>query len=239
MGAAATGVQASPAGLEGGVLLFFAGVAPRPGARWARDNRGVMSSTPAALEAAPERPRPQSLTDLFVSFTVLALQGFGGVLAVVQRELVEKKRWMTREEFVEEWAVAQIMPGPNVVNLSLMVGGRYFGLKGAVVALAGMLAVPLLVVLALALVYAQFAGNAQVAGALRGMGAVAAGLIAATGIKLASALNKHPLGMPACIALGIATFIGIAMLRWPLAWVLIGLGGLACVLTWRRLGALR
>jgi chromate transporter len=72
-----------------------------------------------------QRAQPQSLTDLFLSFTLLALQGFGGVLAVVQRELVEKKRRMTREEFVEEWAVAQIMPGPNVVNLSLMIGSRY------------------------------------------------------------------------------------------------------------------
>ena len=64
---------------------------------------------------------PRSKTDLFVSFTILALQGFGGVLAVVQRELVEKKRWMTREQFVEDWAVAQIMPGPNVINLALMI----------------------------------------------------------------------------------------------------------------------
>ena len=90
--------------------------------------------------------QPRSKTDLFVSFTLLALQGFGGVLAVVQRELVEKKRWMTREQFVEDWAVAQIMPGPNVVNLSLMIGGRYFGLAGALAGLAGMLTAPLLVV---------------------------------------------------------------------------------------------
>ncbi|MDO8370827.1 MAG: chromate transporter, partial [Polaromonas sp.] len=146
-----------------------------------------MNASPGPEEAT--RPQPQSLTDLFVSFTLLALQGFGGVLAVVQRELVEKKRWMTREEFVEEWAVAQIMPGPNVVNLSLMIGHRYFGLRGAMAALAGMLTVPLLVVLLLALVYAQFAGNPGVAGALRGMGAVAAGLIAATGLKLMGALK--------------------------------------------------
>ncbi|HYF44250.1 MAG TPA: chromate transporter [Ramlibacter sp.] len=197
-----------------------------------------MSSLPPAPAAAPdEPPRPRSLSDLFFSFTWLALQGFGGVLAVVQRELVEKKRWMTREEFVEEWAVAQIMPGPNVVNLSLMIGSRYFGLRGALAALAGMLALPLVVVLALGLVYAQFAGNEQVAGALRGMGAVAAGLIAATGIKLTAALKKHPLGLPACVGLGAATFAGIALLRWPLAWVLLGVGGAACVLTWRRLGA--
>lgn len=192
-----------------------------------------MNAPPGTLEAP--RPQPQSLTDLFVSFTLLALQGFGGVLAVVQRELVEKKRWMTREEFVEEWAVAQIMPGPNVVNLSLMIGHRYFGLRGAMAALAGMLTVPLLVVLMLALVYAQFADHPGVAGALRGMGAVAAGLIAATGLKLMSALKKHPLGLPMCIALAVLCFIGIALLRLPLVYVLLGLGATACTLTYGKL----
>src|SRR3954463_10802635 len=98
--------------------------------------------TAAADAPAGEREQPRSLSDLFVSFTLLALQGFGGVLAVVQRELVEKKKWMTREEFIEEWAVAQIMPGPNVINLSLMLGHRYFGARGAMVALAGMLTAP-------------------------------------------------------------------------------------------------
>ena len=97
-----------------------------------------------------DHPRPASLADLFMSFTVLALQGFGGVLAVVQREMVERKRWLTQEEFIEDWAVAQVMPGPNVVNLSLMIGDRYFGLRGAMTALAGILTVPLLLVLRLA-----------------------------------------------------------------------------------------
>jgi chromate transporter len=184
---------------------------------------------------AAERPQPKSLTDLFVSFTVLALQGFGGVLAVVQHELVERKRWMTREEFVEEWAVAQIMPGPNVVNLSLMIGGRYFGLPGAMAALAGLLTVPLVLVLLLAILYAQFSDHPGVAGALRGMAAVAAGLIAATGLKLLGTLKTHPLGLTFCIALASASFIGIALLRLPLAYVLLGLGLIACILTYRKL----
>ena len=195
---------------------------------------------PALFPVDPPAPsdalqQPQSKIDLFVSFTWLALQGFGGVLAVVQRELVEKKRWMTREEFVEEWAVAQIMPGPNVVNLALMIGARQFGLPGAMAALAGMLMAPLCVVLALALAYAQFAGNPQVAGALRGMGAVAAGLVTATGLKLLSALRTNVLGRVACLVLGLACFAGIALLRWPLVYVLFGLGAIGSVLAWQRL----
>jgi chromate transporter len=172
--------------------------------------------------------RPQSKTDLFMSFTILALQGFGGVLAVVQRELVEKKRWMSREQFVEDWAVAQIMPGPNVVNLSLMIGGRYFGLAGALAGLAGMLTAPLVVVLLLAIALGGVSDAAWAQGALRGMGAVSAGLIAAVGLKLISALRSNPMGMPVCIALACASFVGVGILRWPLAYVLLGTGVLAC-----------
>jgi chromate transporter len=193
-------------------------------------NNCAMTTLPAQ-----DSPKPQSPTDLFVSFTLLALQGFGGVLAVVQRELVEKKRWMTREEFIEDWAVAQIMPGPNVVNLSLMIGARSFGLKGALAALAGMLTVPLVIVLLLALIYAQFAGQPGVAGALRGMGAVAAGLIAATGLKLFGALVNNVLGLRLCIGLGIVCFVAVALYRWPLAYVLLSLGGIACSVAYRKL----
>lgn len=171
---------------------------------------------------------PRSKTDLFISFTLLALQGFGGVLAVVQRVLVEEKRWMTKEQFVEDWAVAQIMPGPNVVNLSLMIGGRYFGLPGALAGLAGMLTAPLIVALLLAMAFGGVSDAAWAQGALRGMGAVSAGLIAAVGLKLISALRSNPMGMPVCVALAFASFIGVGVMRWPLAYVLLGTGTLAC-----------
>ncbi|SEA56791.1 chromate transporter [Variovorax sp. YR216] len=186
-------------------------------------------------EPASDRPRPQSVRDLFLSFTWLALQGFGGVLAVVQREMVEKKRWLTPDEFLEDWAVAQVLPGPNVVNLALMIGDRHFGLRGAIAAVAGMLTVPLGVILVLAVLYAHYAGNPQVAGALRGMGAVAGGLIAATGIKLIPALRRHPLGFTVCLGIVVLVFAAIALVRVPLGWVLIVVGGVACVWTWWRL----
>ena len=172
---------------------------------------------------------PKSKTDLFWSFTFLALQGFGGVLAVVQRELVDKKQWLTLDEFVEDWAVAQIMPGPNVVNLSLMIGGRCFGLAGALAALAGLLLAPTLVVLLLAAAVAGFADTAVAQGMLRGMGAVSAGLIAAVGIKLMGALKNNPMGMMTCLGIGALTFIAIGLLRLPLAWVLLSLGPMASV----------
>ena len=184
-------------------------------------------------------PRPASLADLFWSFTHLALQGFGGVLAIVQRELVEKKKWLTREEFLEDWAVAQILPGPNVVNLSLMIGDRYFGMRGALTALAGMLVFPLLIVLVLAALFAGIADSPGVQGAMRGMGAVAAGLIAATGLKLISALSKNVMGVAVCWAFAAAAFVAIALLRVPLVGVLLGLGALACAWAYRQLGRAR
>jgi chromate transporter len=189
--------------------------------------------------AAPPCAAPQSRADLFWSFTWLALQGFGGVLAVVQRELVEKKRWLSRDEFVEDWAVAQILPGPNVVNLSLMIGDRHFGFTGALCALAGMLLFPLLVVLALAIIFAGISDSAVVQGALRGMGAVAAGLITATGLKLISALKNNPMGLVVCWGFFAATFAAIAFLRIPLIWVLATIGLAACVWTYRQLGVVR
>jgi chromate transporter len=183
------------------------------------------------------RPGPRNGRALFWAFTWLALQGFGGVLAVVQRELVDKKQWLTQEEFIEDWAVAQTLPGPNVINLCVMVGDRYHGLRGALCALAGMLTFPLLLVLGLAIAYAEFSSHPAVAGALRGMGAVAAGLIAGVGLRLAVALRKHPLSLPVCTALVATTFGAMALLRLPLAWVLPVVGGLACALTWRKVAS--
>jgi chromate transporter len=159
------------------------------------------------------------------------------VLAIVQREVVDRKGWLTQEEFIEDWAVAQIMPGPNVVNLSLMIGGRYFGIAGALAALAGLLALPLVLVLGLVILHDRFAASPVVAGALHGMAAVCAGLIGAAGLRLVSALKKSPMPLSWCVAISAAGFVLVALLKWPLAWVLFGLGGLGCVLTYRRLKA--
>jgi chromate transporter len=187
-----------------------------------------MSEAPQLHHSAAANA-PKNKTDLFVSFTLLALQGFGGVLAVVQRELVDKKQWLTLDEFVEDWAVAQILPGPNVVNLALMFGGRHFGIPGALAALGGLLLAPMVLVLLLAAAVSGVADTPVAQGMLRGMGAVSAGLIAAVGIKLMGALKNNPMGLWTCVGIGAFTFVAIGLLRLPLAWVLLSLGTLASV----------
>jgi chromate transporter len=187
------------------------------------------SAAPDAL-ATPASPR-----ELFFAFNRLALQGFGGVLPVAQRELVERLRWLTKAQFVEMLAVSQVLPGPNVVNLALMFGDRAFGIRGAFAALAGMLLAPLIVVLVLTALYGHYAQVPAVTGALRGMGAVAAGLIISTGLKLLVTLKHNVMGLPVCLGFGVLTLLATAWLRLPLVWVILGLGSLAIAVAWTRL----
>ena len=179
-----------------------------------------------------DAPPPRSPGDLFIAFTQLALQGFGGVLPVAQRDLVEKRRWISREQFVEVLSVGQVLPGPNIVNVALIIGDRFFGWRGAMAALAGLLAAPLLIVMSLTVVYTQFAHEPRVAGAMRGMGAVAAGLILAMGLKLAPTLRRSPLPLALCGAAALGTWVAVGLLRLPMAWIVLGLGGAMVAFGW-------
>ena len=186
--------------------------------------------------AAAAASRPGSLWELFTAFSLLALQGFGGVLAVAQRELCERRGWLSPQDFVELLASAQVLPGPNVCNLSLMIGDRFFGWRGALAALAGMISAPMVLMLGLAwlLGEASAVGEMQglIRGALGGIAAVAAGQIVGTVLKLAAPVRDHVLGWPTCAALAAAAFGMMAWLRWPLLWVLLGFGTLTCLGTY-------
>jgi chromate transporter len=127
------------------------------------------------------------------------------------------------------------MPGPNVINMAIVLGGRHFGWRGALASVAGMLTVPFLIVCSLVSLYGQIDHHPAVAGALRGMAAVSAGLITATGIKLIAGLRGNVLGRLACLVLGGLCFAAMAWLRLPLAWVLLVLGTAGMALAWRRL----
>jgi len=188
-----------------------------------------------SFESLAVSKAPRSRTDLFVSFTWLGLQGFGGVLAVVQREIVDRKQWMTLSEFAEEWALAQTLPGPNVVNLSVMFGGKHFGPTGALAAMAGLLLLPGLLMLAVVFSFQAFAHVPMVASALHGMGVAAAGMVMAAGWRFWPSIKQHAIGWPLALTLTVLSFVLAALMHWPLAQV-IGLVGLvSCGLTWWRL----
>lgn len=185
-----------------------------------------MSEPGAALR------RPATAGEIFRVFNALALQGFGGVLAVAQRELVERQNWLTRAQFLEMLAIAQVLPGPNIVNLALVLGDRFLGWRGAAAALAGLMVAPLLIVIVLAALYGHFQHLPRVAGALRGMGAVAAGLVIATALKLLPSLRSGVLGWKLGGGFAALTFVAVGVLRWPLLGVVLALGPLSVAGAW-------
>jgi chromate transporter len=187
-------------------------------------------------DASDATRRPRSLGELFAAFNRMSLQGFGGVLPVAQHELVERQRWLTKAEFTELLSTGQVLPGPNVVNMALMFGDRHHGWRGALAALAGMIAAPLAIVLALAALYARFVEAPAVAGALRGMGAVAGALVLAGGLKLVPTLRTSPLGRVPATLEAATSFVTIAWLRVPLVWVVLAIGSASMALAgWRML----
>jgi chromate transporter len=183
----------------------------------------------------PHANAPTSLRDLFVTFTLIALQGFGGVLVVTQRVLCDEKRWFATAEYLELLALGQVLPGPNVCNVALMVGNRFFGWRGALAALSGLMAVPFVITLAATVLYARFGPTSATTGAMKGIGMITAGLTGGTAMRLATGLRDNALRWPACAAIAALSFVAIALLRWPLMLVLLAVGTASCALAWRRL----
>jgi chromate transporter len=190
------------------------------------------TAAPASIERAGLAPPPQSAREMFWAFSNLALRGFGGVLPWAQRVIVEEKRWMSREEFLEVLAFAQLLPGPNVCNLALMIGDRFLGWRGAVASFVGMFVFPAMIVACMALFYDQFAQLPWVRGALQGMACAAAALIMSTGIKLGMTYRGRWLWLlPA-----LAGFVAIGLARRPMFETLIWLLPLSIAAAWWKVG---
>jgi len=186
-----------------------------------------MSSTPfpAESELAPA-PTPSTL---FFEFARMGLSGFGGVLPFVRRSVVERNRWLDDRDFVEILSLGQVLPGPNVINLALMLGMRFAGLRGALAAFAGLVLAPLIVVLCAMGLYLRYQEVPQVRQMLAGMTAVAAGLILSTALKLAQSQSRTA----RAIVVGVAAFAAIGLLRWPLLPVMAVLVPVALILEYR------
>jgi chromate transporter len=185
------------------------------------------STVPASPEAKPVSP---GVGELFISFVKVALSGFGAALPWARRMIVEQKGWMTSQEFNESFALAQFLPGPNVVNFSVVFGARFAGVPGAVAAFLGLMLPPLVIVLILAVLYARFGEFQFLSRILAGVTCAAIGLLIATVAKMAKPLFTARWDWAPLIA--IAAFVGVAILRWPLPYVFLGLAPVSIALAW-------
>jgi chromate transporter len=179
---------------------------------------------------APRVSDPQvTAYALFWAFSRIALSGFGGVLPFAYRGLVEKRQWLSPAEFAEFLGLSQMLPGPTICNIALMVGHKYAGTRGSLAALAGMITLPFLLVIALGAFYQRYGELAPVRDALRGMAAVAAGLIFATAIKMAIAMYRKKDRVQKRLVqtgLWLLAFTGLGLMGLRLIWVF---GSLAAV----------
>jgi chromate transporter len=176
---------------------------------------------------------------IFLAFSQMALSGFGGVMPFAYRYLVETRAWVSAEEFAQMFAFGQILPGPTICNVSVMVGWRKAGVAGALAALAGIVTGPIVIVILLGAAYQRFGSVPAVRAALSGMAAVAAGLILATAVKMAIALFKARQATwaerVALTGFAVLAFAGVGLLRWPLAAVVAVLGPFAVLLAfWQK-----
>ena len=166
---------------------------------------------------------------LFLAFSQLALSGFGGVLPWAHRTLVERRGWLTQREFIDTLALGQLLPGPNIGNMAVMIGYRFAGYSGAAAAFAGLVTGPFMLMIAVGFAYQSYGALPLVQQALSGMSAVAAGLVLATGLKMTGSLKRH--WRPWLFTL--LSLAGVGALRWPLLAVVGALAPFAIAAAWR------
>jgi chromate transporter len=179
------------------------------------------STTPVAIHSV-------SRTDLFVGFLKVGMSGFGGVMPFARRMLVEERRWLTEREFTEVLSLSQFLPGPNIINVSVIVGSRFAGAAGSLAASLGLMLMPFLIVLVLAALYARFDALAAVRGATASVSSAATGLIVAMGIKMARPL----LGTGWQVAVVVLAFTALALVRLPLLWALLTIVPVSVACAW-------
>lgn len=179
--------------------------------------------------ADSEAQGPPGPGALFAGFLYVGLCGFGGVLPWARRMIVEKKQWLTASEFTDMLAVCQFLPGPNVINVSVALGARFAGWRGAIAAFTGLMAAPIAVILSLAVFYRHYSHVALVRHVFVGLAAAASALVLATALRIAAPLLTWRPGL----VVAVATFAEIAILHWPMLPVLVAMLPISVLLAWR------
>ncbi|QXX73918.1 chromate transporter [Methylovirgula sp. HY1] len=154
---------------------------------------------------------------LFLAFLKIGLCGFGGVATWTRRVIVEERTWLSEQDYAELLGVASILPGGNTVNISVLLGDRYRGISGSLCALAGLLFMPVVILVAIAALYDRFAVQTDVRNAVAGAAAATAGLVIGTGLKMMR--NLRPDGL--ALVSGGAIFLAVGLLHVSLALALL------------------
>lgn len=195
---------------------------------------------------APDVPKPPSAADpeagtarhvpgaaeLFLAFAKMAVCGFGGVLAWSRRIIVQERGWLTAEEFNEQLALCQVLPGGNILNFSVMYGSRCAGLPGALAALLGLIGPPMVLMIVAGILYRHYGALPALRGMFASLAAAAAGLLMATATQMVRATIKDRLRPAHLVTL--ATFVAAGVLRWPLLLVMAVLMPVSVGLAWWR-----
>jgi chromate transporter len=177
-------------------------------------------SPPAAIAAPePSISAAPGLFALFAAFARMSLSGFGGVLVFARRGIVERHRWMTAEEFNETFALCHFLPGPNIVNLSVVFGSRFRGVPGSIAAFAGLVGPPVVIVTILAVLYARYGEIDALRRILAGVSCAAVGLLLSVVFRMMMPLirKRDVVG----VVVMATVFFAIGVLRLPLPAVLL------------------
>jgi chromate transporter len=177
-----------------------------------RQLEAIMNMDMQENQDEEEGRRFVSNRELFLGFLKIGLLGFGGIAPWARHVIIEERRWLTEKEFAAILGIGQILPGPNTMNASVMIGDRFQGVGGVLACLLGQMAMPLVIITSLAVVYQRFADVPEVKAALIGAAAGAAGLVLGTALKMAQKIKPSPLAL----LVGIMVVAAVGLLEWPL-----------------------
>jgi len=172
---------------------------------------------------------PPTVKQLFFGFLGLGLTAFGGALPLAHRMIVDRHRWLNEAEFAELLGLCQFLPGGNIINLSVALGMRFRGVKGAFASIMGLIAAPSVIVILLGILYEHYQNDPHIKHLFAGLAAAAAGLLISMAVKIAMPLRKS---LPLAV-LAIICFVAIAILRWPLLWTMLAMTPISILVTSR------
>jgi chromate transporter len=192
----------------------------------------MSDSTPPSARPNASTPDRPTLAAIFRAFIGVSLSGFGGALPWARRMIVDKRGWMTAEEFNEAFSLSQFLPGPNTVNFAVVFGSRFGGAAGAALALVGLLGPPVIIVTTLAILYSRYGDLETLNRILAGIAAAAAGMLIAIAAKMVAPLLRK--GLHWAPAVSLVAFVCVALLQYPLPLVFLALAPFSIAFAWFR-----